>query len=173
MNPIPPLNLVAALARFDRDLRIRWARHQRHWVIEIRARERQPARVAEKPSPFGTTPRAMDTFEGWKDGWLYVTKLPQPIPYPIDFILSHLKHLSLEAHQAKDELIRRLDAAEAEEEAATKRAWDVVNEQGAKELYDRLQWDNKRVISTHVAGPNPLRHEQDGYVVYDRRTVSA
>jgi len=173
MSPTPPLNLVAALARLDRDLRIRWARHQRHWVIEIKMPERQPARVAEKPNPFSTTPRGMDTWEGYKEGWLYVTKLPHPIPYPTDFILAHLKHLSLEAHQAKDALIQRLEEAEAEDEARNLREWAVINEQGAKEIYDRLQWDNKRQISTHVAGPNPLRVEHEGFTTYDRRKVTA
>ncbi len=173
MNPVPPLNLVAALARFDRDLRIRWARHQRHWVIEIKLPERQPGRVAERPNPFSETPRGKDTWEGWQQGWMYVTKLPHPIPYPTEFVIQHLKHLSLEAHRAKDALIERLDAAEAEDEARIKREWDVINEQGAKELFDRLAWDSKRQISTHVAGPNPRRVDHDGFTTYDRRAVVA
>jgi hypothetical protein len=135
--------------------------------------ERQPGRIAEQPSPFGTTPRARDTWEGWQQGWLFVTKLPHPIPYPTDFVLAHLKHLSLEAHQAKDALLARLDEAEAEDEARTKREWSVKNEQGAKEIFDRLAWDTKRTISTHVAADNPLRVEHPGFVTYDRRTVTA
>jgi hypothetical protein len=170
---MPPLGLVQKLALFDKDLRIRWATHQKCWLIELKAKERQPGYLAEKPSAFGTTPRALDAWESWRQGYVFVTKLAHPITYPWEFIAAHLKHLSLEAHQAKDELLRRLEAAEAEDEAATKRAWDVVNEQGAKEIYDRLQWDNKRVISTHVAGDNPLRAEHDGFVTYDRRKVTA
>jgi len=173
MNPMPPLSLVQNLQRLDPLLRIRWATHGKHWLIEVKARERQPGWLAEKPSAFGTTPRALDAWDGWRQGYCYVTKLRHPIEYPWDFIAAHLKHLTLEAHQAKDELLRRLDAAEAEEEAETKRAWDTINEQGAREIYDRLAWDTKRQISTHVAGDNPLRTEHDGFVTYDRRGVTA
>ena len=171
MSPSPPDGLIENLRRLDPTLRLRWATHQHKWLIEVKARERQPSWQAERPSPIGTTPRALDWWEGWKDGYVYVTALAHPIRFPWPFIAHHLKHLSLEAHQAKDRLIERLDAAEAEQEASTKREWSTVNEAGAKELYDRLQWDNKREISTYVAGPNPHLVQRDGFTVYDRRRV--
>jgi len=173
VTPTQAPHLIRALHAFDPQMRWRWATHGKHWVIELKMPERQPAWLLERPNPFGHTNRAKDTWDGYKEGYLYVTKMKHPVEYPWAFIAEHLRHLSLEAHAAKDRLIDRLDAAEAEEEARNQRAWNVINEQGAKELYDRLQWDNKRAISTHVAGPNPLRHEHDGYVVYDRRTVNA
>ncbi len=172
MSPIPPLGLVAALARFDKDLRIRWGTHQKLWLIEVKAKERQPGWLAEKPSAFGTTPRALDAWAGWREGYCFVTQLAHPITYPWEFLAAHLTHLSLEAHQAKDALIARLDEVERQQEAATQREWDLVNEAGAKELYDRLCWTQGREISTHVAGPNPHAEPRDGYTLFDRR-VSA
>lgn len=172
MNPIPPLSLVQNLALLDKDLRIRWGRHQAVWLIELKVKERQPAYLAEKPNPMGTTPRAKDWWESWVDGYAFVTKLAHPIVYPWDFIAAHLKHLSLEAHQGKAELLRRLDAAEAEDEAKAKREWARINETGAKEIYDRLAWDTKREISTYVGTSAPKEEARDGYVVVDRRVTA-
>jgi len=173
MSPTQAPHLVRALHAFDPQMRWRWARHGKHWVIELKMPERQPAWLLERPNPFGQTNRAKDTWEGYKDGYLYVTKMKHPVEYPWAFIADHLRHLSLEAHQAKDALIARLDAAEAEEEAAIQRKWATGNEAAAREIFDRMAWDTKRQISTHVAGPNPLRSEHEGYVVYDRRKVMA
>lgn len=169
MTPTPDPGLVANLRRLDPDLRLRWGRHQALWLIELKAREREPAWLAERPNPMGSTPRAMDTWEGWKDGYMYVTRLAHPITYPWAFIAEHLTHLSLEAHRAKDALLERLEAAEAEDEARAKRAWDVVNEAGAKEIYDRLAWDQGRRVS--LATPAPREEPREGYVVVDRRVT--
>ncbi len=173
MNPIPPLAIVRDLAAYDKSLRIRWGQFQKLWIIETKMAERQPGYLAERPNPLGHTPRAKDWWDGWSQGYLFVTQLPHPIPYPTEFVIAHLKHLSLEAHRAKDAIISRLDAAEAEDDARMAREWARVNETGAKEIYDQLQWDQKRAISTHVAGENPHRTEHDGFVTYDRRTVTA
>lgn len=170
-SPIPDLGLVQHLARLDKSLRLRWATHQKKWLIELKVREREPQWLAERPNPMGTTPRAKDTWDGWKDGYMYVTALSHPITYPWAFIAEHLKHLSLEAHHAKTALVERLDAAEAEDEARVTRDWALKNETGAKELYDRLQWSEKREISTFVAGPNPNVEQREGYAVVDRRVT--
>lgn len=173
MNPMPPLSLVRDLNALDSSLRIRWGVHQHLWIIETKMQARQPGYLAEKPNPLGNTPRARDWWDGWSSGYLFVTQLPHPIPYPAEFVIAHLKHLSLEAHRAKEAIISRLDAAEAEDEERRLREWARVNEIGSKEIWDRLQWDNKRAISTHVAGPNPDRVEHDGFTTYDRRKVTA
>ena len=172
MSPIPPLGLVQKLSQFDKDLRIRWATHQKLWLIELKAKERQPGYLAEKPSAFGTTPRALDAWDSWRQGYVYVTKLRHPIEYPWEFIAAHLKHLSLEAHQAKDRLLERLEAAEAEEEAAIKRAWDVGNEAAAKQIYDDMSWAEGRTVSLNQPGAHPKEEAREGYVVVDRRVTA-
>lgn len=170
--PLAPNWLVEHLRRFDSDLRLRWGAHQEKWLIEVKARERQPDYLKEKPSAVGTTPRALDWWDGWRDGYVYVTALAHPVRYPWEFIASHLTHLSLEAHRSKDALLDRLDAAEAEDEARAKRTWNTANEAGAKELYEMLAWDQGRRVSLNEPGANPLLEQRDGYVVVDRR-VSA
>jgi hypothetical protein len=161
---------VEGLRQYDSALRLRWGIHQRCWIVEVRARgERQPQWQQERPSPIGTSPRALDWWSGWKDGYLFVTKLAHPIPYPLEFVLAHLKHLSLEAHQAKDRLIERLDAAEREEEMAAKRAFAVGNEAAAKQLYDDWSWEQGRRVSMNQPGLNPHIEARDGFSVVDRR----
>ena len=172
MSPSPPDGLVEHLRRLDPQLRLRWGRHQAKWLVEIKAREREPAYLAERPSPIGTTPRALDWWEGWKDGYVYVTALAHPIRFPWPFIAHHLKHLSLEAHQAKDRLIERLDAAEAEQEASKKREWNTINEAGAKELYEAFAWEQGRRVSLHQPAPSVKEEPRDGYVLRDRRVVA-
>jgi hypothetical protein len=171
MSPSPPDGLVENLRRLDPDLRLRWGRHQAKWIIEVKVQERLPQREQERPSPVGTSPRALDWWEGWTaiPPGLYVTALPQPCPFPWDFIAAHLKHLSLEAHQAKDRLIERLDAAEREEEMAAKRKWAVGNEAAAKTLYDDFAWEQGRRVSLNQPGANPKIEPRDGFSVVDRR----
>jgi hypothetical protein len=170
MSPSPPDGLVENLRRLDPQLRLRWGQHQAKWIIEVRARgERQPQWQQERPSPIGTSPRALDWWSGWKDGWLFVTALAHPIAYPWEFIAAHLKHLSLEAHLAKDALVERLDAAEREEEAAAKRKWATGNEAAAKTLYDDFAWEQGRRVSLHQPGSSVKEQARDGYTVLDRR----
>ena len=88
MSPSPPDGLVENLRRLDPQLRLRWGRHQHKWIIEVKAQERLPQREQERPSPIGTSPRALDWWEGWNSSpsYLYVTALPQPCPFPWEFI---------------------------------------------------------------------------------------
>lgn len=167
--PRPPDGLVDNLRRFDPALRLRWGRHQELWLIEVKLPPRAPQLHAERPSPIGRTPHALDWWEGWKDGYLYVTQMRHPIEYPWDFIAAHLKHLSLQADHAKDALLDRLDAAEAAEEAAADRAWQVNNEAAAKQLYDDFAWDQGRRVSLNEPGAHPKEEARDGYIVLDRR----
>ena len=172
MSPSPPDGLVENLRRLDPELRLRWGQHQHR--VDHRgagARGAQEQWQQERPSPVGTSPRALDWWEGWSSGFLHVTALAHPIAYPWSFIAAHLKHLSLEAHHAKDALIERLDAAEREEEMAAKRKWATGNEAAAKTLFDDWGWEQKRKISTFVPGENPHITSCDGFVVYDRRRV--
>lgn len=169
--PASPLGLVGQLRQFDPALRLRWARHQACWLIELHVPEQLPAWRQERPNPFGSSPRAKDEWEGWKDGYLYVTKLSHPIEYPWDFIAAHLTHLTLRAHHAKTALLERLEAAEAEAEAAAKRDFATQGEAAAKELYDRLAWDQGRRVSLQQPGENPLLEAREGFVVRDRRVA--
>jgi hypothetical protein len=170
--PAPPDGLIDHLRRFDPMLRLRWATHQAKWLIEIQLPPRSPALRAERPSPLGTSPRALDWWDGWKDGYLYVTALAHPITYPWEFIAAHLTHLTLNAHLAKDALMGRLDEAERLEEVSVDRAWDVVNEAGAKTLYDDMAWESGRRVSMNDAGRPAKEEAREGYVVMDRRVTA-
>lgn len=172
MNPTPDPGLVRNLAALDPALRLRWGRHQKKWIIDVRAEARQPSWQQERPNPLGESPRALDWWEGWKAGYLYVTALAHPIAFPWEFIAAHLKHLSLEAHRAKDALIDRLDEAEREQEAAAKRKWAVGNEAAAKQLYDDLAWEQGRRVSLHQPGSHPKEESRDGFVIRDRRVLA-
>jgi hypothetical protein len=169
VSPSPPDGLVENLRRLDPDLRLRWATHQQVWLVELQVKERQPSYLAEKPSAVGTTPRALYWWDSWRLGRIFVTKFTHPIRFPWEFLAAHLKHLSLEAHHAKDALLERLDEVERQEEVAAKRKWDVGNEAAAKTLFDDWGWEQKRKISTFVPGENPHVTSCDGFVVYDRR----
>jgi hypothetical protein len=169
MSPSPPDGLVENLRRLDPQLRLRWGQHQHKWIIEVKAQERLPQREQERPSPVGTSPRALDWWEGWVGGYLYVTALPQPCPFPWDFIAQHLKHLSLEAHHAKDALLERLDAAEREQEAVAKRKWAVGNEAAAKTLYDDFAWEQGRRVSMNQPAPSTKIEPREGFSIVDRR----
>jgi hypothetical protein len=173
MSPSPPDGLVENLRRLDPELRLRWGQHQHKWIIEVRARgERQEQWQQERPSPIGTSPRALDWLEGWKAGYFYVTALAHPIVYPWPFIAAHLKHLSLEAHHAKDALLERLDEAERQEELAAKGPWKVANEAGAKTLYDDLAWEQGRRVSLNQPAPSVKEEPREGYTVRDRRVTA-
>lgn len=170
----PDKGLVENLRRLDPDLRLRWGRHQHKWMIELRVPEQHPSWVQERPTvESNDDPRYLDVQEGWKDGYVYVTMLPHPIPYPWDFIAAHLKHLSLRAHRAKDRLVERLEEAEAKDQASKWREWVNVNEAASKDLYDMLAWDQGRTVSLAEVGPSVREEAREGYVVLDRRVKVA
>jgi len=165
----PPADFVRQLHDYDPELRVRWAKHCACWFIEVKARERQPSFLLERPNPLGKSARAKDLWLSWIDGYLHVVSV-HPTLLRWERVYPVLDSVRLADQRKKDELNRILDEVDAEWERETTRQRRDLAEVGASELYDAFAWSFKRRVATYIP-PDPLtRLEQhDGFRVTDRR----
>lgn len=165
MTPDP--SFVKDLTAYDRQLRVRWGPHTARWLIERRLPPRNPQWIAERPNPFGRSPRAKDLWEGWKAGYLHVLS--------VDRELLHWQTVApvlaeADAQQAGGwaALNVKMDAAEAAWEASLDRERVTWQQAAGYEAADMLAWLQGRRVSMFQPEAEAIRHP-DGFVIRDRR----
>lgn len=163
-QPTPPAGLVADLQAFDASLRLRWGRFTQKWIVEKKLPPRHPAYTGERPNPLGKSPAAKDAFDGWRQGYVVALIVPNDPEYLNTTVITAALRRNDLWNGGPDALNRRLDEEIAREEAAVDRQIDRWAEQGSKELWDRLAWNEKRRVNVPVA-------VEEGFTVTDRRTV--
>ena len=133
----PPREVVAALQRYDPDLRLRWGVRTALWIIERRMPERHKDLLAERPNPW-KSPKGFDLYDGWKEGYVHVLSVH---PSLLDArVFDALREADAWRQGGFEGLNRKLNDAEAQWEAEKDRAIQNWNEGAAREAHDRLAW---------------------------------
>lgn len=166
MTPTPPASLVADLRAFDPSLRIRYGRHTQKFLIEKKLPPRHPSYTSERPNPLGRSPAAKDAFAGWREGYVVALIVPNVPELLNSTVVLAVLHRNALWNGGPEALNRRLDDEIAREDAAVDRQVDTWAEQGSKEMYDRLGWNEKRKVNV------PVAVEDGSFTVTDRRTVA-
>jgi hypothetical protein len=160
----PPESFVRDLRAYDPALRARWATRTRQWFIEVKLDERVPQLLRERPNPWGGD-IGHDLYAGWREGYLHVTSVPVG-QLEWSRVAPTLHLASIVAKRRIDHIADQVEAIEAEREAAADKAIATWAADASSDAYDRLAWAGKRRVDVPV-------EVRDGYVVSDRRTVSA
>ena len=152
----PPEGFARDLRGYDPLLRCRWARHQQIWFIERKLPgERHPQWFAERPSPWGTSKRSLDLWEGWKEGYVHVLSVP-PALLHWRLVQEELVRCDAERAGGFAALNAELDAEEAKWQAAVDRERMNFCEAAARESHDRIQWmSGNRIATPHGAKDEP------------------
>ena len=116
----PPEGFAADLRAYDGLLRCRWGVHTGLWQIERRMRERSPAWLAEKPSPWKSK-RGLDLWEGWKEGYVHVLSVhPDLLTWRL--VVEELAQADFHRRGGLEAMNRMLDEAEEAWDRSTDRA---------------------------------------------------
>lgn len=168
--PTPDPAFVAALARYDALLRVRWAPRLAVWFIERKLPERSRQRLVERPNPFKSA-RGQDLYESWKEGYVHVLSVP---PDMLDQrVFDALAEADTWRQGGFDAINRQLDEAEAQREATVDREIATWSEGAASDAYDRLAWlDGRRVALTEEGSgviPSDRVEQHEGFTVRIRK----
>ena len=171
----PPPEFVRDLTAYDRDLRVRHAFRIDKWFIETKMPERLLRHFAGRPNPW-KSPRGHDLYDGWKDGYDHVLTV-KPDDLHWSFVQPLLAWADAHRHGGWQRLNDALDAMQDEEQRAADTQIAHWVEAATNEAYDVLQWRYGNRIAMHEPARPGLPAEQieqrDGYVVRDRRRVTA
>lgn len=156
MTPMP--GFVRSLKGYDSKLRVRWATHMATWFIERKLPgERHPQWFAERPSPWGTSKRSLDLWEGWKDGYVHVLSVPPDLLH-WRLVQEELVRCDAERAGGFAALNAELDAEEAKWQAAVDRERRNFLESASRASHDDIAWADGR----RVAVPVSLKDQTDG-----------
>ena len=134
----PPHGFVRHLQAYDPRLRVRWAVRTTRWVIERQMPERSRAWLTERPSPY-KSPRGLDLWDGWRAGYIHVMGVdPEMLVW--ELVEPALAEADTQVQGGFAALNAKLDALEAEREAAADKTIDNWAEAGSHESCDRLAW---------------------------------
>lgn len=169
-----PETFVAALARYDARLRVRWGARTHRWIIERKMPERSPSWLRERPSPY-RSPRGLDAWDGWREGYVVVMFVdPEMLHWSV--VEPELAESDAVAQGGFAALSRKLDAQAEQEDAATDRTIANWSAAASSEAYDRLMWlQGNRIATPFAEVPEPLvpTEQHDGFVVRMRRSMDA
>jgi hypothetical protein len=162
--PAPPKTFTDELTRRDPDLRVRWGVHQAVWIIERKMPPRHKQLLAERPTPW-KSPRGLDLADGWREGYVHVLTVQKDLLHWA-LVAPRLDEFDTWKQGGFDAISRQLDEIEAKAEEAADRRIETWANDASSEAYDSLAWSGKRRVDVPV-------EIRDGYVVSDRRAVSA
>ena len=166
----PPPAFVAELRRYDPELRVRFARHQKCFIIDKKMPPRNRRYLQERPTSW-RGPRGRDLWEGWRDGYVHVLNVP------LDMLDARVFEVLAESDSWRqggmEGINRQLDALDAAAERAAEKKVDDWAQDATRESYERLMWLNghrQRVpddLDSHDATPTPepVVEHHDGFTV--------
>ena len=163
----PDSSFVKDLAAYDPRLRVRFGRHTERWLIERHLPERNPAWVAERPNPFGRSPRAKDLWEGWRDGYVHVLTVDRAL-LNWQTVAPALAEADVQQAGSWAALNHKMDEAETAWEAALDRERQDWTQQASYDAYDHMAYFEGRRIALYNPEPQTEVHP-DGFLIRDRR----
>ena len=166
---IAPTTFTDKLARYDRKLRCRWAPRCKLWFIERRMDRLNPQYLGEQPNPY-KSPRGLDLFDGWREGYLNVMAVHPTLLD--DRVFDTLAQADAWRVGGFNEINRQLDAEQERWERQTDRQAQNFCEEASKEAYDRLAWlQGNRFATPFAEEPEPklIETQRVGYKVRLRR----